>query len=245
MRRKPPFVLKNRIHELRKARGLTVEELAAQADMSPSYVSLMASGARNISVSNMKKLALAIKTHDFAPGAIAGIEGQYPFLAEGWSEQQLAEIVGKDPDGFAVGAGFQLSGQFVFQGRGKKPLVTIVEGLGHFGLPRTCRQMSFFQESQAIFFGRPDGERQDFFLSTAEHGEQSVSGGLCGRLSPVEIVFIFFTQGHVLFHNLGFDRRLLVEEAAQFGPGGLVLADVFGNDHRRISASAAAITRCA
>ncbi len=73
-------------------------------------------------------------------------------------------------------------------------------------------------------------QRQDFFLSTAEHGEQSVSGGLCGRLSPVEIVFIFFTQGHVLFHNLGFDRRLLVEEAAQFGPGGLVLADVFGND---------------
>lgn len=61
MRRKPPFVLKNRIHELRKARGLTVEELAAQADMSPSYVSLMASGARNISVSNMKKLALALQ----------------------------------------------------------------------------------------------------------------------------------------------------------------------------------------
>jgi transcriptional regulator with XRE-family HTH domain len=58
---KPLFVLKNRIHELRKARGLTVEELAAQADMSPSYVSLMASGARNISVSNMKKLALALR----------------------------------------------------------------------------------------------------------------------------------------------------------------------------------------
>lgn len=57
---KPLSVLKNRIHELRKARGLTVEELASQADMSPSYVSLMASGARNISVSNMKKLALAL-----------------------------------------------------------------------------------------------------------------------------------------------------------------------------------------
>lgn len=61
MRRKPPFVLKNRIHELRRLRGLTVEELAARADMSPSYVSLMASGARNISVSNLKKLALALR----------------------------------------------------------------------------------------------------------------------------------------------------------------------------------------
>jgi len=60
LRSKPFPVLKNRIHELRKARGLTVEELAAQSDMSPSYVSLMASGARNISVSNMKKLALAL-----------------------------------------------------------------------------------------------------------------------------------------------------------------------------------------
>jgi len=59
-RRKSSFVLKNRIHELRAARGLTVEELAARADMSPSYVSLMASGARNISVSNLKKLASAL-----------------------------------------------------------------------------------------------------------------------------------------------------------------------------------------
>jgi transcriptional regulator with XRE-family HTH domain len=60
LRRTSAFVLKNRIHELRNARGLSVEELAAAADMSPSYVSLMANGQRNISVKNLKKLALAL-----------------------------------------------------------------------------------------------------------------------------------------------------------------------------------------
>ena len=57
------FMLKNRISELRKAKGIGLEELAERAGLSPGYVSLMASGARNISLKNLEKLATALECH--------------------------------------------------------------------------------------------------------------------------------------------------------------------------------------
>lgn len=53
-------MLKNRISEIRKAKGIGLEELAERAGLSPGYVSLMASGARNISLKNLAKLAEAL-----------------------------------------------------------------------------------------------------------------------------------------------------------------------------------------
>lgn len=53
--------MKNRIHEIRLARGLTVEELAARSHLSPGYISLMARGGRNVSLKNLEKLAAALQ----------------------------------------------------------------------------------------------------------------------------------------------------------------------------------------
>lgn len=54
-------MLKNRITEIRNARGLSIEELAERADMSPSYISRMARGERNITLKNLEKLAAALE----------------------------------------------------------------------------------------------------------------------------------------------------------------------------------------
>jgi len=64
-------MLKNRITEIRNERGLTVEELAAKADLSPSFVSLLARGKRNISLKNLEKLAAAL---DCRPETLIGAE---------------------------------------------------------------------------------------------------------------------------------------------------------------------------
>lgn len=58
---KPLFVLKNRIHEIRNARGLTVEALSAKSGISPAYISQMARGDRNVSLKNLEKLAQALE----------------------------------------------------------------------------------------------------------------------------------------------------------------------------------------
>ena len=51
---------KNRITEIREARGLSVAELAARAKFSGPYVSQMANGTRNISLKNLERLATAL-----------------------------------------------------------------------------------------------------------------------------------------------------------------------------------------
>lgn len=65
------MALKNRITEFRNERGLTVEELAGMADMSPSFVSLLARGKRNVSLKNLEKLAAAL---DCSPQELIGIQ---------------------------------------------------------------------------------------------------------------------------------------------------------------------------
>jgi transcriptional regulator with XRE-family HTH domain len=65
------MTLRNRITEFRNERGLTVEELAARADLSPSFVSLLARGKRNISLRNLEKLATAL---DCRPEDLIGVQ---------------------------------------------------------------------------------------------------------------------------------------------------------------------------
>lgn len=50
----------NRIEEVRKARGLTLEELAEKAGFSIPYVWQMARGVRNVSLKNLERLATAL-----------------------------------------------------------------------------------------------------------------------------------------------------------------------------------------
>ena len=52
---------KNRIAEIREAKGLKVKELAAMAGFSAPYVSQMELGIRNISLKNLEKLAAALE----------------------------------------------------------------------------------------------------------------------------------------------------------------------------------------
>lgn len=56
VKRSPP----NRITELRKAMGMTIEDLAERSGVSVSYISRMANGGRNVAVKNLEKLASAL-----------------------------------------------------------------------------------------------------------------------------------------------------------------------------------------
>lgn len=49
------------VKRVRKLRGLTQEELAELAQLQPSYVSSVERGVRNITLSNMERLAVALK----------------------------------------------------------------------------------------------------------------------------------------------------------------------------------------
>ena len=63
---------RNRIAEIREAKGLKVKELAAKAGFSAPYVSQMELGIRNISLKNLEKLATALECQ---PEDLLPIEG--------------------------------------------------------------------------------------------------------------------------------------------------------------------------
>ncbi len=59
--RYPWVMAKNRITEIRLARGMSVRDLAKAAGFSGPYVSQMAAGVRNISLGNLERLATALQ----------------------------------------------------------------------------------------------------------------------------------------------------------------------------------------
>lgn len=56
----PIMPMPNRIAELRKAKDVTIEELAERTGISVSYLSRMATGGRNVSLKNLSKIAEAL-----------------------------------------------------------------------------------------------------------------------------------------------------------------------------------------
>lgn len=63
----------NRIAEWREAKGLSQEDLAAAAGLSPGYLSRMERGERNVSLKNLAKIsgALKVPARDLVPDASA------------------------------------------------------------------------------------------------------------------------------------------------------------------------------
>jgi transcriptional regulator with XRE-family HTH domain len=91
---------KNRIQEYRKARGLSAEELAELAELSPSFISLMERGLRNLSLKNLQKLAEALGC---TPQDLIGWDVEATELGEiihaqrklkGWTQAELAQQIG-------------------------------------------------------------------------------------------------------------------------------------------------------
>ncbi len=58
--REPLRVFGQRVRTIRRQRGLTQEELAAEAGFDRTYISLVERGLRNVSLLNMRRLAQAL-----------------------------------------------------------------------------------------------------------------------------------------------------------------------------------------
>lgn len=95
---------RNRIAEVREAKGMKVKDLAAKAGFSAPYVSQMELGIRNISLKNLEKLAVALdcQPEDLLPipgGSstdILNIWASIPPERRELAKQVLESFVGKN-----------------------------------------------------------------------------------------------------------------------------------------------------
>lgn len=55
-------IFANNLRQIRKSQGLSQEDLAELADLHRTYIGSVERGERNISIDNIERLALALKT---------------------------------------------------------------------------------------------------------------------------------------------------------------------------------------
>ena len=102
----------------------------------------------------MQQVALGIQTNHLTAGAKPGIYTHNCFLSQWWSQQQLAQVFGKHPDGLLIGFFFGQCPELSFYGRAQQSFVTV--GYGSFYLLSwfiSCFNKNFLQNFQGIFIG--------------------------------------------------------------------------------------------
>ena len=79
----------------------------------------------------VQELSLPVEADDLAARAEAGVDGQDVLLPQRGRQQQLPQVVGKDPDGRLVGALLRLEPGLRLHGPAQQALVAVVDGFPH------------------------------------------------------------------------------------------------------------------
>ena len=102
--------------------GLNLERLDEGLKFVDSGM-LLPDGGEGIDSLVVEQLPLGVEADHLASGAEARIDGEGALLSEGCGKQQLAQILGKDTDGLAVGFLLEQVPEFGLDGRLNQPLV--------------------------------------------------------------------------------------------------------------------------
>ncbi len=76
--------------------------------LTPGTLNFAATSSMGIDGDMLDKLAGGIDGRQLGAGAQAGVDAQHPMAASGRSEEQVAQVLGKDPNRFVIGGGFCL-----------------------------------------------------------------------------------------------------------------------------------------
>jgi hypothetical protein len=218
--------------------GLDLEKLHEAEDLLLRLLG-MAVGKDDVVV---QQLALAIEEHGLAAGAEAGVDRQHDLLPERRGEQQLAHVVGEDPDRGLVGALLRLQPHLGFQGGREQALAGILHGEddmigaglrgGGGGRDGPLDEERLHGGEGRAVVGQLHAHHQEELLLAAAHGEHAVRRGPGERLAPLEVVLVLrgLGIGVLAGDHPGGDHGVLLEQRAQAGAGILVVAHALGED---------------
>ena len=174
---------------------------------------------------------LGVEADELAPRPETGIEGEDPLLTEGRRQEELAEIVGEDPDRLRIGPLFGHHADLRFHRAGQEPPVRVFDGQPDLFGERTISLDKEGAEQRNRFrLGRDDAESEKFFLLAPAHREYPVRGDFGRRLFPVEVVqiaipFLLLARDYFRLKD-GFVRK----ECPHPGAGLFVFVHPFGDD---------------
>ncbi len=161
-----------------------------------------------------EKLSCLIDGNAFAACAESGVDADHTFFAEGRGEQEIAEVVGKDIDGVAVGAHLDFDAHVGFDARCEQTLVGILDGEGElFGKGGRSVVCGFVLDIVEYRIGVDlKGCAECAFFFAALDGEKAV--GRDGFEGFFEVVVLFKLAGLLFEFGGGFgDQDAFLKEA--------------------------------
>ena len=156
----------------------------------------------------VQQLTLPIQADHLAAGTKARVDAHDPFGSQRGGQQKLAQVVGKDADGFGIGTRFDGQANLGFHGARQESFIGIMGGQAHLlGIRAVAGDEKVLQDGDGQFRLRSDGEVEDVLFFCAAHGQDPVGGCLGHGFLPLKIVFIFgaflLLTGH---HPTTYDR---------------------------------------
>ena len=137
----------------------------------------------------MKEVTLFVKASNLASVGKTGVEGEDTFLTEWGREEKLAEVLGKDFDGFFVGTLLAQGSKFVFNARIDKTFEGVFNGLADEGLTNSVSTYKLSGEVCDTFFTvNRDAYTQDAQCLTTTHGKKSMDIASAERFGEVEVI---------------------------------------------------------
>ena len=171
---------------------------------SPGGFLRLADGRMRIDVFVVQQVALFVQAHHLASGAETRVDAHHPFPAQWGSQQQLAEIPGKDADGFVIGFFLALCGKFGFDGGLQQTLVGILHGLSHLlSTSVGVSHKTVLELIHAFFIVRIDGHFQQAFGFCTADGQQLVRAASLQGVGEVKVVPVFGGFCFFSFYHLG------------------------------------------
>ena len=139
-----------------------------------------------------KIFARLIYDGELAAGAVAGVDAQDFFAAQGRLQEQVAQVGGEDVDGVFFGLARQFHTHLALHGRGKQAFVAVFH-----------RILKLLREGRAwpdgivprdigpgLFVGQSDAEAQDIFALGPVQRENAVRHHFCHALTEFVIQLV-------------------------------------------------------
>ena len=182
----------------------------------------------------VQQVALRVERHDLASRAESRVDGHDALLPQRRGEQQLAQVLGENPDRLVVGLLLGRRELFGLDRGAYQAFERVGHGRFHpFARRRAGPYEQPAETFDAMFGIHVDRDFQDALLLAAAHGQEAVRRDAAqGRLG-VEIVGVFRPFRLFAFDEFRMDDAFAGERAAQRVAGALVFRDTFGDDVAR------------
>ena len=181
----------------------------------------------------VEEFSLGIEDDGFAAGAEPGVDGEEAFLAERSGEEEFADVVGEDAEGFGIRLFPGGEPGLGFHGREEEALAAVAGGKADLvGGRATAGDGEAFDGVEGAVFRDGHAEHEEAFFFAAAHGKEAVTGNPREGFAPFEVVAVFggVVVRFLACEDLAGDSGFFLVDFADGAADGCVVGEAFGDD---------------